>query len=255
MDSKNSLPLVSIITIVSNNVKTIRNSIQSVAYQDYENIEHILIDNCSNDGTLEAIYENKEEISLIISEPDNGIYYALNKGIQLSNGKIIGFLNSDDVLKSKSTISTIVSELVSSDLDAVYGDLQYFAGERPNVITRLWRAGEFSNINFHQGWMPPHPTFYTYKDVYLKYGDFDTSYKISSDYDMMLRLLYKNKVNAKYIPSVLVKMQRGGISNQNLKSMWLKTKEDLEIMRTFNFGLFTLVSKNFRKFSQLFRRT
>ena len=255
MDSKNSLPLVSIITIVSNNVKTIRNCIQSVAYQDYDNIEHILIDNCSNDGTLEAIYENKEELSLIISEPDNGIYYALNKGIKLSHGKIIGFLNSDDVLKSKSTISTIVSELVSSDLDAVYGDLQYFAGERPNVITRLWRAGEFSNINFHQGWMPPHPTFYTYKDVYLKYGDFDTSYKISSDYDMMLRLLYQKKISARYIPLVLVKMQRGGISNQNLKSMWLKTKEDLEIMRRFNFGFFTLFSKNFRKFSQLFRRT
>ena len=255
MDSKNSLPLVSIITIVSNNVKTIRNSIQSVAYQDYENIEHILIDNCSNDWTLEAIYENKEEISLIISEPDNGIYYALNKGIQLSNGKIIGFLNSDDVLKSRVTISTIVSELESSDAEAVYGDLQYFARERPNSITRLWRAGEYSTINFKQGWMPPHPTFYTYKDIYLKYGNFDTSFKISSDYDMMLRLLYKNKINAKYIPSVLVKMQRGGISNQNLKSMWLKTKEDLEIMRTFNFGLFTLFSKNFRKFSQLFRRT
>ena len=179
----------------------------------------------------------------------------MNKGIQLSNGKIIGFLNSDDVLKSRATISMIVTELVFSDADAVYGDLQYFSRERPNAITRLWRAGEFLNMNFRQGWMPPHPTFYTYKDTYLKYGDFDTSFKISSDYDMMLRLLYQNKINAKYIPNVLVKMQRGGISNQNLKSMWLKTKEDLEIMRRFNFGFFTLISKNFRKFSQLFRRS
>ena len=253
MDSNNSTPLVSIITIVSNNVSTIRNSIQSVAHQDYDNIEHILIDNCSTDGTLEAIYENQDNISLIISEPDNGIYFALNKGIKLSNGKIIGFLNSDDVLKSRVTISLIVSELISSGVDAVYGDLQYFSRKHPNVITRLWRAGDLSG-NFNQGWMPPHPTFYTYKNTYLKYGDFDTSFKISSDYEMMLRLFYKNNIDAKYIPQVLVKMQRGGISNQNLKSMWLKTSEDLKIMRRFNFGLFTLFNKNIRKFNQLFLR-
>jgi glycosyltransferase len=253
MDSNNSSPLVSIITIVSNNVTTIRNSIQSVAYQDYENIEHILIDNCSTDGTLEAIYEHQNDISLIISEPDDGIYFALNKGINLSNGTIIGFLNSDDVLKSRVTISTIVSELSSSGVDAVYGDLQYFSRRRPNVITRLWRAGHLSG-NFNHGWMPPHPTFYTFKDTYLKFGNFDTSFKISSDYEMMLRLFYKNKINAIYIPKVLVKMQRGGISNQNLRSMWLKTKEDLEIMRRFNFGFFTLFNKNVRKFNQLFLR-
>tara|TARA_B110000003_G_scaffold73252_1_gene74625 strand:- start:1538 stop:2302 length:765 start_codon:yes stop_codon:yes gene_type:complete len=253
MDSINSLPLVSIITIVSNNVSTIRNSIQSVAFQDYENIEHILIDNCSTDGTLEAINENKDKISLIVSEPDDGIYYALNKGIKLSNGKIIGFLNSDDVLKNRATISTIVSELLSSGGDAVYGDLQYFSRRRPNVITRLWRAGDLSG-NFKDGWMPPHPTFYTYKDTYLKYGNFDTSFQISSDYEMMLRLLYKNKLRVEYIPKVLVKMQRGGISNQNLKSMWLKTQEDFEIMKRFNFGFFTLFNKNIRKFNQLFLR-
>ena len=254
MNSKDPLPLVTIITIVSNNVKTIRNAIQSVAYQDYENIEHILIDNCSADGTLEAIYENQEEISLIISEPDDGIYFALNKGIKLSNGKIIGFLNSDDVLKSRVTVSTIVEELLSSGADAVYGDLQYFAKERPNVVTRLWKAGKYSNKNFQHGWMPPHPTFYTYKDTYIKFGDFDVSYKISSDYDMMLKLLHENDINAKYIPKVLVKMQRGGISNQNLKSMLIKTYEDLKIMRTYKFGLYTLFSKNLRKFSQLFGR-
>ncbi|MBT6169499.1 MAG: glycosyltransferase [Flavobacteriaceae bacterium] len=253
MDSNNSLPLVTIITIVSNNVTTIRNCIQSVAYQDYENIEHILIDNCSTDGTLEAIYELQDDISLIISEPDDGIYFALNKGINLSNGKIIGFLNSDDVLKSRVTITKIVSVLLSSGGDAVYGDLQYFSRRYPNVITRLWKAGHLSG-NFIQGWMPPHPTFYTYKDTYLKYGNFDTSFKISSDYEMMLRLLYKNKIRAIYIPEVLVKMQRGGISNQDMRSVWLKTKEDLEIMRGFNFDFLTLFNKNLRKFSQLFLR-
>jgi len=253
MDSKNSLPLVSIITIVSNNVTTIRNSIQSVAFQDYDNIEHILIDNCSTDGTLEAIYEHEDDVSLIISEPDDGIYYALNKGIKLSNGEIIGFLNSDDVLKSRVTISMIVSQLLNNNVEAVYGDLQYFSRRRPNVITRLWRAGDLSG-NFKDGWMPPHPTFYTYKETYLKFGNFDTSYKISSDYEMMLRLLYKNKLNVKYIPKVLVKMQRGGISNQNLRSMLHKTKEDLRIMKSFNFGLLTLFNKNIRKFNQLFLR-
>tara|TARA_B110000261_G_scaffold132421_1_gene148853 strand:- start:337 stop:1104 length:768 start_codon:yes stop_codon:yes gene_type:complete len=254
MIPKDPLPLVTIITIVSNNVKTIRNAIQSVAFQDYEHIEHIVIDNCSNDGTLEAINECKEKISLLISEPDDGIYFALNKGIKLANGQVIGFLNSDDVLKSRVTISTIVSELISSGADAVYGDLQYFDKERPNVVTRLWRSSIYSSKNFHQGWMPPHPTFYTYKDVYIKFGDFDILYKISSDYDMMLRLLYQNKINAKYLPKVLVKMQRGGISNQNLKSMILKTQEDLKIMKKYSFGPLTVFNKNLRKFSQLFRR-
>ena len=127
MNSKNSSPLVTIITIVHNNVKTIRHAIQSVAYQDYENIEHIVIDNCSNDGTLEAINEQKDDISLIVSESDEGIYYALNKGIELANGEIVGFLNSDDVLKNRNTISTIVKNLTLSNNEAVYGDLQYFS--------------------------------------------------------------------------------------------------------------------------------
>ena len=254
MNSKNSSPLVTIITIVFNSVKTIKQAIQSVAYQDYKNIEHIVIDNCSNDGTLEAINEHQEEISLIISEPDNGIYYALNKGIELSKGEIIGFLNADDVLKSRTTISTIVENLSSKDVEAIYGDLQYFAKQRPNRTTRRWKSGEYSNHKFRQGWMPPHPTFYTYKKIYISHGFFDVKYKISSDYDMMLRLLYQNKINARYIPIVLVKMQRGGISNQNIKSIMLKTKEDFFIMRKYNFSFLTLILKTLRKFSQFIFR-
>lgn len=251
MDENNDLPLVTIITIVSNNVNTIRNAIQSVAFQDYKKIEHIVIDNCSNDGTLEAIEENKESLSKIISERDHGIYFALNKGISLSNGKIIGFLNSDDVLKSKVTISLIVNNLLVKNTDAVYGDLQYFSKTHPNNITRKWESGRYSEKKFYQGWMPPHPTFYAYKSIYTKYGFFDESYEISSDYDMMIRLLYQHKINAIYIPKVLVKMQSGGISNQNLSSLIKKTKEDFQIMKKYRFGLSTLVNKNFRKFSQL----
>ena len=254
MNSKNSSPLVTIITIVHNNVKTIRHAIQSVAYQDYENIEHIVIDNCSNDGTLEAINEQKKYISLILSEPDEGIYYALNKGIHLSNGEIIGFLNSDDLLKNRTTISTIVENLALSDHDAIYGDLQYFSKQRPNQITRSWKSNNYTSKKFRQGWMPPHPTFYTYKDTYFKYGFFDVSYKISSDYDMMLRLLYEKKIKAKYIPEVLVKMQRGGVSNQNLRSIMLKSKEDFLIMKKYSFSLLTLINKTLRKFSQFIFR-
>jgi glycosyltransferase len=250
MNSKNSSPLVTIITIVHNNVKTIRHAIQSVAYQDYENIEHIVIDNCSNDGTLEAINEQKKYISLILSEPDEGIYYALNKGIHLSNGEIIGFLNSDDLLKNRTTISTIVENLALSDHDAIYGDLQYFSKNHPNRPTRRWKSGVYSAQKFREGWMPPHPTFYTYKKIYSKYGFFDITYKISSDYEMMLRLLYEKKIKAKYIPLVLVKMQSGGVSNQNFKTIMLKTKEDFLIMKKYDFSLLTLFNKTLQKFSQ-----
>ena len=249
MNSTNTHPLVTIITIVSNNVQTIRNAIQSVAYQDYGNIEHIVIDNCSTDGTLEAVNEQVKDLSLVISEPDKGIYYALNKGIELSHGEIIGFLNSDDVLKNRNVITTIVSELKLSKSDAVYGDLQYFSKKLPNKISRIWRSGNYSKHKLEYGWMPPHPTFYTYKDLYIKYGLFDVSYQISSDYDMMLKLLYQNNLRAKYIPKVLVKMQSGGISN-SLQSLKLKTREDYIIMKKNNFSFFTLLYKTLRKLGQ-----
>ena len=254
MNPKNKLPLVTIITIVQNNVKTIKTAVQSVAHQSYENIEHIVIDNCSNDGTLEAIYQQENDISLIISEPDDGIYHALNKGIKLANGEIVGFLNSDDVLKNRNTITTIVQNLIDGGNEAVYGDLQYFSKQRPNQITRSWKSNNYTSKKFRQGWMPPHPTFYTYKDTYFKYGFFDVSYKISSDYDMMLRLLYEKKIKAKYIPEVLVKMQRGGVSNQNLRSIMLKSKEDFLIMKKYSFSLLTLINKTLRKFSQFIFR-
>ena len=249
MNSSNTNPLVTIITIVFNNVNTIRNAIQSVAYQDYDNIEHIVIDNCSTDGTIEAVNEQIKDLALFISEPDKGIYHALNKGIELSHGEIIGFLNSDDVLKNRKVISTIVSELQSSKSDAVYGDLQYFSKKFPNKISRIWRAGNYSKRKLEFGWMPPHPTFYTYRHLYDQYGFFDVSYQISSDYDMMLKLLYQNNLRAKYIPKVLVKMQSGGISN-SLQNLWLKTKEDYLIMKKNEFNLFTLLFKTVRKLSQ-----
>jgi glycosyltransferase len=254
MNSSSNNPLVTIITIVFNNVTTIRNAVQSVAYQDYDNIEHVVIDNCSTDGTLEAINEQKDDISLIVSESDEGIYYALNKGIELANGEIVGFLNSDDVLKNRNTISTIVKNLTLSNNEAVYGDLQYFSKRHPNRIIRRWKSNIYSSHKFRQGWMPPHPTFYTYKKTYIKYGFFDIKYKISSDYDMMLRLLYEKKIKAKYIPEVLVKMQRGGVSNQNFKSIMLKTKEDFLIMKKYDFSILTLFNKTLRKFSQFIFR-
>jgi glycosyltransferase len=254
MNSSSNNPLVTIITIVFNNVTTIRNAIQSVAYQDYDNIEHVVIDNCSNDGTLEAINELKDDISLIVSESDEGIYYALNKGIEIANGEIVGFLNSDDVLKNRNTITKIVNNLTLTNNEAVYGDLQYFSKKHPNRITRRWKSNTYSSHKFRQGWMPPHPTFYTYKKTYIKYGFFDVRYKISSDYDMMLRLLYEKKIKAKYISEILVKMQRGRASNQNFKSIMLKSKEDFLIMKKYDFSLLTLLNKTVRKFSQFIFR-
>ena len=152
-------------------------------------------------------------------------------------------------MKNRKVITTIVTELKSSKSDAVYGDLQYFSKKFPNKISRIWRAGIYSKSKLEYGWMPPHPTFYTYKDVYLKYGFFDVSYQISSDYDMMLKLLYQNNLQAKYIPQVLVKMQSGGISN-SLQNLLLKTREDYIIMKKNKFSFFTLLFKTARKLGQ-----
>ncbi len=255
MSLKNKKPLkVSIITVVHNAVDTIRQAIQSVAYQTYEDIEYIIIDNNSSDGTLEVIHNKLEYISIVISEKDNGIYHAINKGIKASSGDIIGFLNSDDVLKNRQTISDIASEFLKYDIDSIYGDLEYFSFNYSNRIERYWKSGDFNRKKMKFGWMPPHPTFYVKRSIYQKYGNYDTTYSISSDYEMLLKLLYKNKISVRYIPNVLVKMRSGGVSNSNIKSILLKTTEDYRIIKKYNFSMLTLVLKNIRKIPQLYSK-
>lgn len=217
---------ISIITVCYNSEKTIESAIQSVLCQDYPHIEYIIIDGKSNDNTLEIISKYKDRVSKIISEKDFGIYDAINKGIKNSNGEIIGLLHSDDFFSDKNVISLVAGKFLSTLADAVYSDLQYVSKDSPGKIIRHWKAGIYFPGIFAEGWMPPHPTFYVRREIYLKYGGYNIDFRFASDYELMLRFIHKHKIKIEYIPEVTVKMRVGGKGNISLKNRLLANSED-----------------------------
>lgn len=245
---------VSIITVTYNSAKTLQRTLDSVQEQTYGNIEHILVDGDSTDGTLDIIKANEQHIARYVSEPDEGIYDAINKGIKMATGSIIGILNSDDVLSNEFVIEQIVRNLRRQKADIAYGDLVYVDREDGDRIVRYWRSNKFKRRQLYFGWMPPHPTMYVRRQVYEDCGLYSTALRISADYDFMLRVLRHDKYKKVYIPQVLVRMAMGGISNRNIRTMWLKSREDYRVLR-FNDvgGLITLVCKNLRKLVQFLR--
>jgi glycosyltransferase len=197
-------------------VLTVEDCIKSVRLQTYPHIEHIIIDGGSTDGTLGILAEYHGQISRYISEPDNGTYDAMNKGIRMATGDVIGFLNDGDFYATDDAISSVVACLQQSDVDAVYADLDYVAENNPTKIVRRWRSESYRDGLFEKGWHPPHPTFFVRRRLFDDYGGFDLDYPISADYEIMLRFLKKYKVTSCHIPKVLVKMRTGGKSNRSL---------------------------------------
>ncbi len=245
----------SIITATYNNRNTIADAINSVASQTYKNIEHIIIDGASTDGTLSIIKNTPGKISKIISESDNGIYDALNKGIKNATGDIIVFLHADDIFAETKIIEKAAKLFEKKQTDSIYGDLRYVAKENTDKTLRYWKSGEYSFSKLKKGWMPPHPTFFIKKEIYDKYGIFDTEFKIAADYDIILRFLGKHKISTAYLPEVITKMRIGGENNKNIKNIILKMKEDIKALKKNNIGGFhTLVMKNITKIPQLFRK-
>lgn len=206
---------VSIITATFNSAKTIEDTIKSTLSQSYFNIEYIIIDGGSTDGTLTIINKYKDRISLIVSEKDNGMYDAFNKGIGLATGDLIGILNSDDFYASKNVLEIVVNKVKADNVDCIWGDLVYIDKYDPNMVVRNWKSSSYKEGNFQKGWHPPHPAFFVKKWVYKKYGLFRTDLSTSADYELMLRFLEKNKITSSYIPQILVKMRDGGVSNKN----------------------------------------
>lgn len=220
---------VSIITVVYNNVKTIRSAINSVLNQSYNEIEYIIIDGASTDGTLDIINEYRDKISVIVSEKDNGIYDAMNKGILQATGDIIGILNSDDLYDNNKIIEIIADEFIKDKkLEIVYGDLVYVAKNDISKIVRKWTSCDYDLTFFDRGEVPPHPSLFLKNNVYKIAGLFNLEYKLASDYEFMLRVFKKNTFKLKYINKVLVKMRLGGATNKNYKNIYLGNVEILK---------------------------
>jgi glycosyltransferase len=207
---------ISIITVTKNDRNNIQSCIDSVQSQNYVELEYIIIDGASTDGTVDIIKQYNSKISNWISEEDNGIYDAMNKGINMASGDIIGFLNSDDLYAGPDILELVAETFQANNTDSFYGDLVYVSKDDTNNVIRNWKSCEFNFELFKNGWHPPHPTFFVKKNIYEKYGTFDTKYKIGADYALMLKFLIKHKISVKYIPEVLVKMRVGGRSNKSL---------------------------------------
>ena len=231
---------ITLITISYNAQKTIQKTLESVQAQTYSEVEHILVDGGSTDATL-TIAKTFPNISKIISEPDKGIYDALNKGIQNATGNIVGFLNSDDIFFDYESLKHI-HKAFDEQTDCVFGDLIYTNDQ--NQIKRKWKGSPFIRGSFKKGWMPAHPTFYCRRSVYEKFGLYNDSYEIAGDFELMLRFFEKHQIKSKYIPQTLVNMKVGGVSNKSLQSKFTILEEEFRAFREneipVNKGLYIL---------------
>ena len=249
---------ISIITATFNSGKFIESCINSILKQNYKKFEIIIIDGLSTDSTIKKIKTllDKHNNIKIFSEKDLGIYHALNKGIEKANGDIIGFVHSDDLLYNKNVLSNIIDVFKNSNIDGVYGDLQYVEKQNTNKVIRYWKSKDFKPNLINKGWTPPHPTLYLRKKVYEKHGFFDLNYKISSDYDFMTKIFMDNTFNFKYIPKVITKMRVGGISNKNIKNILIKSLEDYKVIyKNGSGGIITLLRKNTSKIKQFIKNS
>jgi len=246
--------LVSIITVCFNIAETIEDTIKSVLSQDYKNIEYIIVDGGSTDGTLDIINRYKNKIAKVISEPDNGIYDAMNKGLKSSTGDIIATLNGDDMYAEKTTVSQMAEFIQNNALDAAYGDLVYIDRRDTRHVKRFWQPGRYKKGAFCHGWVIPHPTFFCRKEIFEKFGYFNDNLQIAADFELMLRFIEKHQITADYLPKVIVKMRTGGKANV-LRGM---IRGNCEIIRSFrlnnlHLSPWFLIAKPITKISQLFR--
>ncbi len=247
---------ISIITVCYNSVLTIDDTINSILMQDYDDIEYIIIDGKSDDGTLDVIKKYSKNIDYFISEPDKGIYDAMNKGILAAKGDIIGILNSDDFYPNSFILSNVVRSFEKNKCDAIYGDLVYVKNNNKNKIVRYWQAGNYTTTKIKNGWMLPHPTFFVRSSIYQRFGLYNTDLKRAADYEMILRLLYKHNIIVNYIPMILVNMRMGGVSNSSLVHRLKANKEDgiAWTRNQINKPMFIRIKKPLQKIRQFFLR-
>jgi glycosyltransferase len=247
---------VSIITITYNSEATLIDTIDSVLNQTYKNIEYIIVDGNSTDSTISIVHSYKDKISKFVSEKDNGLYDALNKGISLATGDVIGLLHSDDFYTNHHVIENIVSTFKLNQADAVYADLFYVDKDDTNKIHRKWKSGKYKHGMFMNGWMPPHPTFFVKKSVYEKFGSFNLDLVSAADYELMLRFIHKHQIKLAYLPEFIIKMRVGGKSNVSFQNRLRANKEDRKAWKinALNPYFYTMYLKPLRKIIQLFKK-
>ena len=233
---------VSIITVTYNSENYLADCIESVRKQTYGDIEHIIVDGKSTDGTIKIIQKYSKSIATWISETDRGMYDAINKGMMLATGDIIGVLNSDDMLASADVIMDIVACFDETGTDSIYGDLVYVDPVTPQKVMRFWKGLSYKRSRFNYGWMPAHPTFYIRKSVVEKFGLYENHYYTAADYEFMARYLYRYKVSSFYLPKMIVKMRMGGISNGNILRRLRANRRDYLAMKKNNIPFPLLVS-------------
>ena len=245
----------SIITVCLNSAAMIEDTIKSVLSQDYKDIEYIIIDGGSTDGTLDIINRYKTKIAKVISEPDKGIYDAMNKGLRLSTGEILAALNGDDVYADQATVGQMAEFMQDNGLDAAYGDLIYVDRRDTGHVKRFWQPGRYKKGAFSHGWVIPHPTFFCRKEIFERHGYFNDKLQIAADFELMLRLIEKHRINIGYLPKVIVKMGTGGKANV-LRGIIQGNREIIRSFRLNNLRLspWFFVRKPITKISQLFRR-
>lgn len=210
---------ISVVTVVRNSIGTIEATLQSVLSQRYPDVEHIVVDGASSDGTLDIIQQYRPLVARVVSEPDQGIYDAMNKGLRLGTGEVIGFLNADDVYADNTVLSQVAKAFSDPDVDACYADLVYVDAQDPEKIVRYWRSCEYRAGLFERGWMPAHPTFFVRRRFYKECGAFDLAFPRQSDFELTMRFLAINKIRSVYVPKIWVRMRTGGASNNSLKGI------------------------------------
>ena len=209
---------ISVITVSYNNASTIQDTITSIASQDYSNVEHIVIDGASTDGTVDIV-NSAQSVKKFISEPDHGIYDAMNKGIAIATGDIVGTLNADDFYIDHSVLNEVAKVFSDPSVDACYADLVYVDAKDTNKIVRYWQSQTYRPGLFKHGWMPAHPTFFVRRHLYDELGNFDLEFKIQSDFELTMRFLEIYRIKTVYLPKILVKMRIGGVSNNSVKTI------------------------------------
>jgi glycosyltransferase len=227
-----------------------------VAGQSYPTREHVVVDGASKDGTVGLLEQHRAQLAVLVSEPDKGIYDALNKGIARASGDVVGFLHADDLYAHPDVLGDVARAFADPSVCAVYGDLQYVKQGDTSTVVRHWQSSPYSARRLAWGWMPPHPTLYVRREWYERIGGFDTRYRIAADYFSILQLFSQPGFKAVYLPQVLVKMRLGGASNRSLRNIVRKSREDFDALRRSRVGALggagALVSKNLSKIGQFF---